>query len=560
MATLTVRMAGCVFSVSVSSASGPSKHRRLSGVAERGVGFGERVADDRLGRRRSAWPMPTRCEPWPGKMNAIMTAAILAAGHGVSRATASARRGTSDSAAKRLARAMPLRTARAEERPWPTRHSPLTPSSGAPPNSDASTRRAKRRNAGRASTAPSRVGGRRRQLLAQHRADGVDDAFADLQRDVAGEAVADDDVGVAVEQVAGLDVADERQAAGLERAERLAGQLIALQRFLADRQQADPRRRPPERDLGVGAAHRRELAQVRRLAVDGGADVEEHRLAARGRDRHGQRRPIDARQQAEAGDGGDDGRAGVPGAEQARHLARPDALDGDADRRGALAQRVTRAIGHADVFGSIDEGEGQAGPIGLAGEAGLELGDRADELEGEPQLTDGEERALDDPGRGVVAPHGVDRQGTRGSTDRQGGQTLSHAVAGSVASWLLFLDRARLPAAVVTAGRAHDVRRLQLAALRARAERDRRQRVVRAALGGAGLGVAAFGIRHRSSSGSRSGCRQSVLRVTSALSTESRGSTHSVLHWQVSTLRSIPQLGHSPWQSGRQSGCIGSAR
>ena len=75
------------------------------------------------------------------------------------------------------------------------------------------------------------------------------------------------------------------------------------------------------------------------------------------------------------------------------------------------------------MFGSIDEGEGQAGPIGLAGEAGLELGDRADELEREPQLTDGEERALDDPGRGVVAPHGVDRQGTR--ADR----ALSHAVA-----------------------------------------------------------------------------------------------------------------------------------
>ena len=71
------------------------------------------------------------------------------------------------------------------------------------------------------------------------------------------------------------------------------------------------------------------------------------------------------------------------------------------------------------MFGSIDEGEGQAGPIGLAGEAGLELGDRADELEGEPQLTDGEERAFDDPGRGAVAPHGVDRQGTGGGQNAQ---------------------------------------------------------------------------------------------------------------------------------------------
>jgi hypothetical protein len=384
---------------------------------------------------------------------------------------------------------------------------------------------------------------RRRQLLAQHRADRADDAFADLQGDVAGEAVADDDVGVAVEQIAGLDVADERQPAGLERAERLAGQLVALERFFPDRQEPDARRFPAEGDLGVGTAHRRELAQVRRLAIDGRPDVEEHGLATGGGNRHSESWPVDAGKQAEAGDSGDDGGAGVAGAEQARHLARPDAIDRDADGRRALAQRVTGTIGHADVFGSIDEGDRQAGAVRFAGQPGLELGDGADELEGQAQLTDGEERALHDPGRRVVAPHGVDRQGTRASTATgQAGRTLSHA---DRVTCLLFLDRADLPAAVVTAGRAHDVGRLHFAALRARAQRDGRQCIVGAALGGAGLGVAAFGIGHRSSSGSRSG-GQSVLRVTSALSPESRGSTQSVLHWQVSTLRSMPQLGHSP--------------
>src|SRR5688572_2478858 len=84
---------------------------------------------------------------------------------------------------------------------------------------------------------PEARGGRRRQFLAQHRPDRADDAFADLQRDVAGEAVADDDVRLALEQVTGLDVADERQPAGLEGAERLAGELIALERLLADREQ-----------------------------------------------------------------------------------------------------------------------------------------------------------------------------------------------------------------------------------------------------------------------------------------------------------------------------------
>ena len=78
------------------------------------------------------------------------------------------------------------------------------------------------------------------------------------------------------------------------------------------------------------------------------------------------------------------------------------------------------------MFGSIDEGEGQAGPVGLAGQTGLELGDGADEFERESQLADGEERALDDPGRGVVAPHGIDRQG------EAAGGALSHACAATL--------------------------------------------------------------------------------------------------------------------------------
>ena len=49
-----------------------------------------------------------------------------------------------------------------------------------------------------------------RQLFAQQTLDHVDEPLADLQRDVAGEAVADDDVGLAAVDVARLDVADER--------------------------------------------------------------------------------------------------------------------------------------------------------------------------------------------------------------------------------------------------------------------------------------------------------------------------------------------------------------
>ena len=46
-AMLTARIAGCVFSVSVSRSSGPSKHEAAERLAERRVGLGERLAADR---------------------------------------------------------------------------------------------------------------------------------------------------------------------------------------------------------------------------------------------------------------------------------------------------------------------------------------------------------------------------------------------------------------------------------------------------------------------------------------------------------------------------------
>ena len=107
--------------------------------------------------------------------------------------------------------------------------------------------------------------------------DGLDQPFAHLQRDVAGEAVADDHVGVAGVDVAPFDVADEVDRRVLEQLVRLARQIVALALFLADREQADARRLEPERDARVGRAHHRELHEMRRTAADGGAGVEQHR-------------------------------------------------------------------------------------------------------------------------------------------------------------------------------------------------------------------------------------------------------------------------------------------
>lgn len=52
----------------------------------------------------------------------------------------------------------------------------------------------------------------------------------------------------------------------------------------------------------------------------------------------------------------------------------------------------------------------------------------------------------------------------------------------------------------------------------------------------------------------------SVFGPRSRRSASIRGSTQPVSHEQVATFRFVPHTGHNPWQSGRQSGFIGSAR
>ena len=126
---LTARIAGCVFSVSVSRSSGPSKISRLSGSPSASSASAKRVAADRkgVGERlahadllRSLSGKDERDHWWD-----TVAAAI-------SRSTRSMKR----SDAKRCAIATALRTASALERPWPTMATPATPSSGAPPYSE----------------------------------------------------------------------------------------------------------------------------------------------------------------------------------------------------------------------------------------------------------------------------------------------------------------------------------------------------------------------------------------------------------------------------------------
>src|SRR6187431_502300 len=100
-------------------------------------------------------------------------------------------------------------------------------------------------------------------LPAKNHRQELDHALRELEDDVAGEAVADHDIGSSAKDVAALHVADEVEPRLLreQRVTRLS-KFVPLRAFLADVQEADPRLLPAENVLGVDRAHDRELDHV----------------------------------------------------------------------------------------------------------------------------------------------------------------------------------------------------------------------------------------------------------------------------------------------------------
>ena len=127
--------------------------------------------------------------------------------------------------------------------------------------------------------------------------DEVSYRFVELQQDVSGETIADQDVARPFEDLATLDVADEVEPrVGSEQPVGLLGQLVALLGLFPDIEKADSGRLQPQHVGHVDPTEVGELNEVPRLAVDVGAGVEQQDWCSAGRKERSDRRAFNARE------------------------------------------------------------------------------------------------------------------------------------------------------------------------------------------------------------------------------------------------------------------------
>ena len=271
-----------------------------------------------------------------------------------------------------------------------------------------------------------------------------------------GEAVADDDVGSAREQVAALGVAGEAQVARGEQLVRLERELIPLLGLLADREQPHLGPLDAENLLREHCAHVRELQQVLRPGVRVRAAVEQHGRAALSRDQDGDRRPHDARQAPQLEQRGGQHGARVPGGDDRLRLSLGDRPHRADEGRVRLAHGLGRLLVHRHDLGRLDERQPlRVEPGGAEEQRPQRAGARVD-------------GAGDDLPRVATAAEGVDR-----------GADMRLRSRGA--------ERLDLAAAVVLARRAGVMRARRRSAVRTRVDARCLDAVLRATLVAAGL-------------------------------------------------------------------------
>jgi hypothetical protein len=189
------------------------------------------------------------------------------------------------------------------------------------------------------------------EFLAQESGQQLRQAFRSLQRDIADEAITDDDVGFALVESVTFDIADKIQAGIPKQFGSALDDVIALDLFLTDVED------PDRRSIAVLDRDTREAPMIPNCsrcsgtAIDVGAQVEHVRVAGKRRQDGADRRPVDAGQHFQDKAGNRHQRAGIAGRNAGIRLALLDQIDGDPHRRVFLvAERQRWRLIHGDHF------------------------------------------------------------------------------------------------------------------------------------------------------------------------------------------------------------------
>ena len=238
----------------------------------------------------------------------------------------------------------------------------------------------------------------------------LEDAFAQLQDDVAGEAIGHDHVGGTAVNVAALDVADEAilERAVAEEFVGLLNEFVAFALFLADVHEADGGPFATEHVAGEDGAHHAVFEEVARLREDVRADVEDHATAlGRGHD-GSDPRPMHALEEPLEPQATSHDRAGVTRTHEAFDVPFGHELPAAKDRGvRLLAECLDRLLFHIHGLRGVEDFEA----IRKGRQKWFELGAVADQHDREVgDGGKGEQRPSHNWARTVVATHGIERE------------------------------------------------------------------------------------------------------------------------------------------------------
>src|SRR5436190_12675668 len=114
------------------------------------------------------------------------------------------------------------------------------------------------------------------QFLAEHFDERFEQSFAEFQRDVSRETIADNHVDITFEDVSTFDVANEIDGSKPQGFECFLRQLVPFRVFFTDGEQTDARSPNAEDRAGVNIAHYGELFEMHRLAIHVGTNIEQN--------------------------------------------------------------------------------------------------------------------------------------------------------------------------------------------------------------------------------------------------------------------------------------------